>query len=280
MKTPEVLRRISFIGISLTGRDSLKVRNPAMQISTEGVVLRARDVDEADRVLTILTKERGVVSAFANGSKRIKSKLMASTQTFAYSRFQLFKGKDHYTVDSAEPITVFYGIRNDVDCLAHAGYLCELAQSLAPEEDEAEGFLRLLLNCLHFLDKGLRDPSLIKALFELRALTMAGYMPNLVGCDVCGCFEADTMYFYINSAKLVCVPCAKQPFSEQVIEIPFAVLTAMRYIVYSEFDKLFAFSLTQPSLGLLARVVETYTLCRIGHSFKTLEFLKSLPPKV
>ncbi len=250
-----------------------------MQISTEGVVLRARDVDEADRVLTILTKERGVVSAFANGSKRMKSKLMASTQTFAYSRFQLYKGKDHYTVDSAEPITVFYGIRNDVDRLALAGYLCELAQCLAPEEDEAEGFLRLLLNCLHFLDKGSREPIMVKALFELRALSMAGYMPNLVGCDVCGCFESEKMFFYINSAKLVCLPCAKPPFSEQVIELTISVLSAMRYIIYSEFDKLFAFTLTQPSLGLLARVIETYTLCRIGHSFKTLEFIKSLPPK-
>ncbi len=249
-----------------------------MQISTEGVVLRARDVDEADRALTILTKERGVVSAFANGSKRMKSKLMASTQTFAYSRFQLYKGKDHYTVDNAESITVFYGIRNDVDRLALAGYLCELAQCLAPEEDEAEGFLRLLLNCLHFLDTGTRSPALLKPLFELRALSMAGYMPNLVGCDVCGCFEAQRMYFYIESAKIVCDACTQMPVAEQVFELPAAVLAAMRYIIYSDFSKLFQFSLAQPSLNLLAQVCEAYTLCRIGHGFKTLDFLKSLPP--
>ncbi len=249
-----------------------------MQISTEGVVLRARDIDEADRALTILTKERGVVSAFANGSKRLKSKLMASTQTFAYSRFQIYKGRDHYTVDHAETITVFYGIRNDVDRLALAGYLCELAQSLAPEEEEAEGFLRLLLNCLHFLDRGSRDPQLLKALFELRALGLAGYMPNLIGCDICGCFEAEQMYFYINSAKIVCENCAKMPFTEQVVGLSPAVLTAMRYIIYSDFEKLFLFSLAKPSQSSLAQVSETYTLFRIGHSFKTLEFLKSLPP--
>ncbi|MFA9380494.1 MAG: DNA repair protein RecO, partial [Acetanaerobacterium sp.] len=251
-----------------------------MQISTEGVVLRVRDVDEADRVLTILTRERGVICAFANGSKRFKSKLMASTQTFTYSQFQLYKRKDYYTVDSAEPVTVFYGIRNDMDRLALAGYLCELAQSLAPEEDEAEGFLRLLLNCLYFLDKGLRDPLQLKALFELRIVAMAGYMPNLVGCAECGCFEAERMFFYINSAKLVCPSCAHTPFAEQVFELPAAVLAAMRYIIYSELDKLFSFAIAKQSLALLVQVCEAYALCRIGHSFKTLDFLNALPPGV
>lgn len=250
-----------------------------MQISTEGVVLRARDINDADRVLTILTKDRGVISAFANGSKRMKSRLTASTQTFAYSRFQLFKGKDHYTVDGAEPVTVFYGIRNDVERLALAGYLCELAQSLAPEEDEAEGFLRLLLNCLHFLDKGTRDSILLKALFELRALSMAGYMPNLVACDGCGCYESGRMFFYINGAKLLCQRCATPDDSGAVRELSPPVLAAMRYIVYSEFDKLFSFTLASANRARLAEVCEAYMLCTLGHGFKTLDFLKALPPE-
>ncbi len=250
-----------------------------MQISTEGVVLRARDINEADRVLTILTRDRGVVSAFANGSKRIKSKLMASTQTFAYSRFQLFKGRDHYTVDVAEPLSVFFGIRGDMDKLSLAGYLSELAQCLAPVEDEAEGFLRLFLNCLYFLEKDLRPYPLLKAVFELRSLTLAGYMPDLVACSRCGAYECERMYFSLTGSKLCCASCATEPMEEQAAELSGAVLSAMRYISYSELDKLFSFSLAPQSLERLGQVCEAYALYQIGHGFKTLDFLKSLPPK-
>ncbi len=249
-----------------------------MQICTEGVVLKVRDIDEADRVLTILTRDRGVITAFANGAKRLKSKLMAATQALTYSGFQLYKGKDHYTVDSAETLTVFYGIRNDIDSLSLAGYLCELTQSLAPEEDEAEGFLRLLLNCLHFLNTGTRTVRFIKPVFELRILALAGYMPNLVCCTVCSCYEAPTMYFCLNSAKLLCPDCAKEPFAEPVMPISPAVLTAMRYIIYSEFEKLFNFTLTDESLMQLVKVCEAYMLAQMGHGFKTLDFLNSLTP--
>ncbi|SDN27848.1 DNA repair protein RecO [Acetanaerobacterium elongatum] len=249
-----------------------------MQICTEGVVLKVRDVDEADRVLTILTRDRGVITAFANGAKRLKSKLMAATQTFNYSGFQLYKGKDHYTVDSAETLNVFYGIRNDIDSLSLAGYLCELTQCLAPEEDEAEGYLRLLLNSMHFLNTGTRSVRFIKPLYELRILSLAGYMPNLVCCESCSCYEAAQMYFLLRSAKLLCADCAKSAITEPYMLLPPAVLTAMRYIIYSEFNKLFNFTLADESLSQLARVCEAYLLCQVGHGFKSLDFLNSLSP--
>lgn len=247
-----------------------------MQICTEGVVLKVRDVDEADRVLTILTRDRGVITAFANGAKRLKSKLMAATQTFTYSGFQLYKGKDHYTVDSAETLNVFYGIRNNIDSLSLAGYLCELTQCLAPEEDEAEGYLRLLLNSMHFLNTGTRSIQLIKPLYELRILALSGYMPNLVCCENCSCYEAVEMFFLFRSAKLLCGDCIKSAGTEPSMQVSPAVLTAMRYIIYSEFNKLFSFTLANDSLVQLGRVCEAYLLCQVGHGFKSLDFLKTL----
>ena len=90
-----------------------------MQITTYGMVLREKTIED-DRLLTILTKEYGVIFAYARGAKRLRGKLVSSTEQLCYSRFVLFKNKDRYSVDSAEADTIFFGVRQDIEKLAHA----------------------------------------------------------------------------------------------------------------------------------------------------------------
>ena len=80
-----------------------------MQMITTGLVLRATKTGEADRVLSILTPEHGIISAIAKGSLRLKSKLFSATGLFCYSEFELFEGKSMYVVDSASVKELFLG---------------------------------------------------------------------------------------------------------------------------------------------------------------------------
>ena len=104
----------------------------------------------------------------------------------------------------------FFDLRRDIERLALAQYFCELARSLAPQEAPAGDFLRLLLNSFHFLSKGTRPPLLLKAVVEMRMLSFAGYMPDLVGCCGCGCYEADPMLFYPREGAICCPECARE----------------------------------------------------------------------
>ena len=70
-----------------------------MQVATTGLVLRQVKVGEADRILTILTPDLGVVSASARGSLRMKSALFSATGLFCYSEFTLTSGRSHYFVE-------------------------------------------------------------------------------------------------------------------------------------------------------------------------------------
>ena len=81
-----------------------------MQTATTGLVLRQVKVGEADRIITILTPELGVVSASARGSLRMKSALFSATGLFCYSEFTLSSGRSHYFVDNAQVKKVFHGI--------------------------------------------------------------------------------------------------------------------------------------------------------------------------
>ena len=153
-----------------------------MQIQTEGIVIRVAAVGESDRLVTVLTRDRGVVRAFARKSRAAKSRLVSATQLFCYTRILLFCGKDKYMIDEAQPLEVFFELRQDIARLALAQYFCELAGVLAPQEDgeRAAEFLRLLLAAFRRLCRGGRPLPLVKAAVEMRMLSLAGYMPDLI----------------------------------------------------------------------------------------------------
>ena len=133
-----------------------------MQIATTGLVLRQVKVGEADRILTILTPDLGVITASAKGSLRLKNKLFSATGVFCYSEFTLSSGRSHYFVDSAQVKKVFHGISGSVEGMALATYLGEIALTLAPAPPEADAQLRLLLNSLYMIgEKRLHDTGIL-----------------------------------------------------------------------------------------------------------------------
>ena len=153
-----------------------------MQVVTQGLIIKEQAVGESDRLVTILTKDEGVVRAFARRAKNLKDSKNAATGLLCYSRLKLSKGRDTYNVNEAFPIEVFFGLRKDVTALALAQYFCQLAVELVPEGVESSEYLRLVLNALHFLCQGTRPQPLLKAIVELRMVSEAGYMPNLAYC--------------------------------------------------------------------------------------------------
>ena len=141
-------------------------RQITMQITTTGIVLREREHDD-DRILTILTAERGVITAYARGAKKLRGRLLSGTELLCCSRFVLFQYRDRYQVDAAETEQNFFGLRGDVEKLSLAVYLAQLCAQVAPAEEEAGEFLRLMLNSLYLLEKDKRSQRLIKAVFAI-----------------------------------------------------------------------------------------------------------------
>ena len=145
-----------------------------MQVATTGLVLRQVKVGEADRILTILTPDLGVISASARGSLRMKSALFSATGLFCYSEFGLSSGRSHYFVDTAQVKKVFHGISATVEGMSLASYMSEIAMELSPAPPEADAQLRLLLNCLYMVSEKKYPCAQLKPLYELRSLSLSG----------------------------------------------------------------------------------------------------------
>ncbi len=246
-----------------------------MQIKTQGLIIREQTVGESDRLVTVLTRDEGVIRAFARRAKNLKDSKNSATGLLCYSRLNLYKGRDKYIINDAFPIEVFFGLREDILRLALAQYFCGLAAEVIPEAVEAGEYLRLVLNALHFLSKGTRPPELLKPIVELRMLSLAGYMPDLVCCAECGAYEAERMYFKVNRGALYCQDCYINN-GDPCVALSKGALTAMRHIIYSDFEKVFSFTVTGGAQRELTTAAESYVVHTLQKRPKTLDFYNSL----
>lgn len=243
-----------------------------LRITTDGLVIKETNIRDNDRLITVITRDMGVINAFVRGAKSIKSKRSPATSLLAFSNFNLECKGDTYTVTEASVNKIFFTAGSDIVVLSIAQYFCELCNILRPVEGEAEEFLRLILNSLHFLTENKRSPELIKAITELRVAVIAGYAPNLIACDGCGKFEDAVMYFKFDDGTLYCSNCRK----ENCVSITLTVLQAMRHIVYSKFDSLYSFEIPEADAKQLSKLCEKYITYQTEHKFTTLEFLRGI----
>ncbi|MDO4743243.1 MAG: DNA repair protein RecO [bacterium] len=246
-----------------------------MLLTTTGIVLKEINIGESDRHITILTKDKGIVRAFAGSARRYKNRKSAATQLLCYSNFTLYKSRDTYKVNEASPIEVFFSLREDIERLTIAQYISELCIYTAPQDEEAEDYLRLVLNSFSFLANGKISPKLIKSITELRVAALSGYMPDLVGCCMCGKSDNRSYRFNPIYPQIICNDCVNSD-AQGFIELDNTTLAAMRHIIYSEFKKLYSFSIPDNSIDYLSYVTEKYVLAQTERRFSTLDFYHNL----
>lgn len=244
-----------------------------MRFTTDALVIKETNMGERDRLITLMTRDVGVIRAYAAGAKSIKSKKGAATGLLSYSSFTIEKKGENYRVQEASVIRTFFGAGSDVLNLTLAQYFCELCLVLGPQDSGSEEFLRLILNSLHFLTEKKRNPILIKAITELRIAAISGYCPNLIACDGCGKFEDDVMYFKLENGSLICSECFG---GENYIPINLTLLNAMRHIVFSKLEKLYSFEIPDDAANSLSRITENYIKIQTDHNFTTLQFYNSI----
>lgn len=246
-----------------------------MQTATEALVLREHRLDEQDRLLTLLTADQGIITAYAKGAGRMKGSMVSATELLCYSHFILFQKGDRRFADKAEANVIFFGIRQDLEKLALATYFSQLCCELIPENQPAAEELRLMLNTLHYLEKEKLPPLQLKAIFELRMLAMSGYMPDLVACRVCGGLAEDELLFDPVGGTVCCPGCVPSG-TTGLIPLGMGVFQAMRHIIYSDFERLFSFRINETSIPALANVCERYLLCQVERVLPALNFYKTI----
>lgn len=244
-----------------------------MYLTIQAIVLRVTDYNDRDALLTVLSQRHGKLTIKARGLRRKNSPLVAPCQLLAFAEFTLFEYKGQYTINEAHSLELFSPLRRDLSKLSLGTYFAQVADVISQEDLPNPELQGLLLNCLYALSKLEISESMIKAVFELRAACLAGYMPDLFGCHICGNQNPDR--FDISQGMLECHTCRNTGGGIRMPVTP-GVLEAMRYICLCEPKRLLSFVIGQENLELLSNLSEAYLTSQLERGFSTLDFYKSL----
>ncbi len=257
-----------------------------MLTEVTGLVIKSADIGESDRLITVYTKEEGVISALVKGAKSLKNKNMAATQLFCYSSFVLYKKNDKFWVRESELIESFFGIRSSIEALSLGGYILEVLSEVGTAAAEEE-LLRLALNSLYALAECKSSHDKVKAAFEIRSMAIIGYMPDVLTCRDCG-ERSGEFFFDIMSGNIQCFSCHEKEGRSGAPEIYdssesriIRIITegakiAMGYCAHCPMERLFAFSLPDGDMENFCAAAEDYLVNQLERSFKSLEFYKEV----
>ncbi|MCR4402819.1 MAG: DNA repair protein RecO [Firmicutes bacterium] len=248
---------------------------------TEGVVLKTRNLGEADRIVTFYSPTKGKVRAVARGARRPRSRFVSSTQMFAHADFLVFSGKSLDNISQVEVKASFPRLHEDLGKLAFASYAAELLDAMVEEgEGSSDGggceeIFRLLVSYLGALSDT-RDPEMLTRAFELKLSCLLGYKPVLEACAVCG--EPDPgcdMGFDPGVGGIVCPRCLDRSASG-VVRISRGSVEVLKKLLQLDFERVSRIGAGPGMRAEIERTMRTHLDFRLDRELKSLEFLDAV----
>ncbi len=211
-----------------------------------GIVLSARPVGEYDKLVTLLTKERGKFRAFAKGARRPGNPLMAAANVFAFGEYQIYEGRTSFSISQASIQNYFGELMRDFEGACFGQYFLEFADYYTRENADATDYLRLVYQSLKALSVPSLPRVLVRYIYELKAMICSGECPQT--------FEQFTGW-NLNPSTLY----------------------ALQYVTASPVEKLYTFTLTEEVFQEYKKVVTFLREHYVERKFKSLEILESFP---
>ena len=209
-----------------------------------GMVLSAAPVGDYDKLVVLLTRERGKIRAFARGARRPGSALMAAANAFAFGEFQIYEGRTSYTMSQASIQNYFGELMTDFEGACYGQYFLEFADYYTRENADGSDFLKLAYQSVRALLVPSLPRKLVRYIYELKAMTYSGECPQT--------FEQFSDWNLNPSTEY-----------------------ALQYVVAASVEKLYTFLLTEEVFAEFARVVTWLRKHYVEHRFKSLEILET-----
>ncbi len=236
----------------------------------QGIVLKGINLGESDKIITVYTDVFGKIDIVAHGSRKPKSKFMASTQPFCYSEYVIFKGKNLYTLSDSMIIDSFQIILQDLEKLSYGSYFLELTDALNEKENKNVSILALLLKTMYLLVHDEIDIKLLRFAFDFKAISLSGYMPQINYCIKCRKKIEEVCYFNIPEGGAVCEDCMRQRSSFKLAKDEIELMQKIKLIKLEELRNI---KYNDKSLSIIQSILLNYLQYHTGREFKSLSLL-------
>ena len=178
---------------------------------TEAINLKSYNLNDADKIILMYSKDNGLIKGVAKGIKKPKSKLGARMDLLAANTLQLLKGRSMDTILQAQTVNNFKKTKEDIDKIMLSSYVSELVVNLGEGSEAAsEEIYELLYKALNKIsDSDNKKDALIAVIkFQLKILLIMGFCVELDTCLCCGERVLDEdMYFSSQMGGIICREC-------------------------------------------------------------------------
>jgi DNA repair protein RecO (recombination protein O) len=251
--------------------------------ATPAIVLRRTDFGEADRLVTLLTPNRGKLRVIAKGARKMTSRKAGHIELFAHTQVLLAHARTFDLITQAELLEPHLPLREDVMRGGLAHYLCELADQFAQEEHEDTALFDLMAEGLGLLSTA-RDPALAVRYCEMRLLDLSGYKPQLYRCALTGAaIEADsetadavTHGTPFSSADGGVLSRAALAQAREWVTLSHSGLMLLRALQTQPFAALEALAVTREVHAELERAMQSYVSFVTERRMRSMAYVKQL----
>lgn len=237
-----------------------------MDITVKGIVLNTKDYKDNDKLITILTLEKGKILVKARGVKKSSSKLKAFCQSFCFADFELIESKAGYVLTGVNEIENFFGLTSDIDKFSYAFAVLEIVNKLCQENQVYVDIFIDTLRCLKQMNFENTNPVMCLAKYIINVLNFEGVNLNLSKCNSCKSPLVSDIYLDMSTGEVLCTAC-KNFDCEQIDK---AVFSALKILSNSQYSKL---STIKFSKVILQNTLKTL-LKNLKHKFDI--YLKSI----
>ncbi len=241
---------------------------------TRAVILKRREQGEADRVITLFTPDYGKRVVIARGARKPTSRKAGHLEPFTHVSLMLAQGKTWDVITSAQTITPFRKLREDLDLTAYAYYLCELLDAFVQEEDPHPELYDLILTAFRRLEAS-PNPALTARWFELALLKHAGFAPQLFHCVQCGrAIQPELNYFSCERGGVLCPQHGEGVAGAQ--PIPLNALKVLRYIQTQPYNHIIRLQLKPGTMRQVEKLMGDYLRHLLERRLKSKHFIHLL----
>jgi len=241
---------------------------------SEAIVLRRTDFGEADRLLTLYTRERGKIKAIAKGARKPQTRKTGHVEPFMRTNFLFALGRDLSIITQAEMVEAYPALREDLARAAYASYVVELLDRFTVEEDQHIGIYNLLSDGLGWIASS-DDLKLVARFFELHLLALAGFRPQLFQCLACGRpIQEEDQFFSLELGGLLSSEC--QRHDQRARPVSAVAVKVLRYLQTRDWDMVKLLHLKQSVHQELERLMHAYLIHILERDLKSVDFLQRL----
>ncbi len=241
---------------------------------SEAIVLRRADFGEADRMLTLFSREFGKIRVLAKGARKPQTRKAGHVELFMRTNFLIAKGRNIDIITQAELVEAYSALREDLVRTTYASYAVELLDGLTAEGDRDLRKYDLLAKALGWI-ADTDNLRLTARYYELRLLSLAGYQPQLFRCVSCGepIIEQD-QFFSGELGGLLCPAC--HGADRRALPILAAAVKVLRYLQTRSWETVGALHLRPVLHRELESVMHYYLRFILERNLKSVVFLHRL----